>query len=98
MVGDGNAMGVAGQIMKDVFWSAEGWFGIDDPVLLEQSAQKHSEVFFLRQWHAFAVEPELVVAESTPQSSHELATKNAAEDLHRQEETGTGRDPARMIR
>lgn len=83
MIGDGNAMGVAGQIVKDVFRSPEGWFGIDDPVLLEESAQEEGESFFVGKWQAFAIEDELVLAKSTPQSSHELATKNAAEDFDR---------------
>jgi hypothetical protein len=46
VVGDGDAMSVAGQIVKDVFWSAKGGLGIDDPVLLKQSAQKRDEVQF----------------------------------------------------
>jgi len=44
VVGDGDAVSVAGQVVKDVFWSAEGGLGIDDPVLLKQSAQKGDEV------------------------------------------------------
>ena len=38
MVGDGHAIGVAGQVVKDVFGSAEGLLGIDDPVLLKEHA------------------------------------------------------------
>jgi hypothetical protein len=34
MVGDGDAMCVAGQIVEDVFGTAEGWLGVDHPVLL----------------------------------------------------------------
>jgi|SRR5579859_3054494 len=83
VVGDGNAMSVAGQIVKDVFGSTEGWFGIDDPLLLIESAQEKSEVFFVGQWQALAIEHQLVVAKGAPQSSQELATKNAAEDFDR---------------
>jgi hypothetical protein len=83
VVGDGDAMSVTGQIVKDVFWSAEGWFGIDDPVLLQQSAQKGDEVLFDCEWPALTIEHELVVAKSTPQTSYELAAENAAEDLDR---------------
>ena len=35
MVGDGDAMCVAGQVMKDVLRAAERWLGIHDPVLAE---------------------------------------------------------------
>ena len=36
MVGDGDAMGIAGQIVEDVLGAAEGRLGVDDPVLLEE--------------------------------------------------------------
>jgi|SRR5207244_1016904 len=68
VVGDGDAVSVAGQIVKDVFWSAEGGLGIDDPVLLKQSAQKGDEVLLDCECPALTVEYELVVAKSTPQS------------------------------
>ena len=63
VVGDGDAMSVAGQIVKDVFWSAEGWLGINDPVPLRQSAQKGDEVLLHCEWPALALEEELVVCE-----------------------------------
>jgi hypothetical protein len=33
MVGDGDAMGIAGQVVENMFSTAEGWLGVDDPVL-----------------------------------------------------------------
>ena len=36
MVGDGHAMSVAAEIVEYIFRAAEGWFGVDDPVLSEQ--------------------------------------------------------------
>ena len=36
MVGDGDAMGIAGQVVENVFGAAERWLGVDDPVLLTQ--------------------------------------------------------------
>jgi len=38
MVRDGNAMGVAGQIVQYMFWPSERFFRIDDPVLVKQRA------------------------------------------------------------
>ena len=35
MVGDGDAVGVAGQVLENVFRSAERRLGIDDPILPE---------------------------------------------------------------
>jgi hypothetical protein len=36
VVGDGHAMGVTGEIAQDMMRTAEGWLGVDDPVLTEQ--------------------------------------------------------------
>ena len=36
MVGDGYSMGVAGQVVENVLGSAEGWLGVDHPVLLAE--------------------------------------------------------------
>src|SRR5258708_7684390 len=33
MVGDGDAMGIAGQVVENMFSTAEGWLGVNDPVL-----------------------------------------------------------------
>jgi len=47
MVGDGDAVGIAGEIAEDMMGTAEGWFGIDDPVLAEQGTQESAEGFFV---------------------------------------------------
>ena len=36
MVGDGYSMGVAGQVVENVLCAAEGWLGVDHPVLLAE--------------------------------------------------------------
>ncbi len=38
MVGDGDAMSIASEILQHVLGSAEGWFGVDDPIFAEQRA------------------------------------------------------------
>ena len=43
MVGDGDAMGVAGQVVENLFGTAEGWLGVDDPVLLGKLPEKVAE-------------------------------------------------------
>src|SRR5215469_17063566 len=40
MVGDRYPMGVAGQIMQHMLWSAEGRLGIHHPILAKQRAQE----------------------------------------------------------
>ena len=43
MVGNGDAMGVAGQVVENLFGTAEGWLGVDDPVLLLKLREQVSE-------------------------------------------------------
>lgn len=43
MVGDGHAMGIAGQIVENMVDAAEGWLGVDDPVLLAEFPEQVTE-------------------------------------------------------
>ena len=47
MVGNGDAMGIASEIVQDVFWPTKRRFGIDDQVLSEQSAQEGGKRFLV---------------------------------------------------
>ncbi|MFZ1009336.1 MAG: hypothetical protein WAN65_21015 [Candidatus Sulfotelmatobacter sp.] len=49
MVGDRDAMGIAREIMQNMFGTAEGRLGVDDPVLLEKLSQKPAEATWLGQ-------------------------------------------------
>ena len=89
MVGDGDAVGVASQIMQHVFRSAKWLLRIDDPVLAEQRAQKSGEFLLLIQRLAGSEESNLMPLEGAFQPRHELSTKYAAEYLDWQEEDVT---------
>ena len=43
MVGDGDAMSVAGQIVENLVGTAEGRLGIDDPVLVAELREEVAE-------------------------------------------------------
>jgi hypothetical protein len=65
MVGDGYAMGIAGEIAEPMMGTAEGWPGVDDPVLTEQGTQEGAEGLFFGQWLKSSGEGELVLLESS---------------------------------
>src|SRR5271163_1045341 len=98
MVGDGDAMGIAGQVMQHMLWTAEGWLGINDPVLVIKCAQEDGEALLFLERPALAEEAQLMAGKEAPQSGDELAAEDAAEHLDRQQEAGTGSDPARVVR
>ncbi len=43
MVGDGDAMGVARQVVENVFGAAKRWLGVNDPVLLAELPEEVAE-------------------------------------------------------
>jgi hypothetical protein len=43
MVGDGYAMGVARQVVENMFGTAEGWLGVNDPVLWAELPEEVAE-------------------------------------------------------
>ncbi len=40
MVGDGHAMRIASEIVQNMLGTAEGWLGVDDPILMEELSEK----------------------------------------------------------
>ena len=47
MVGDGDAVRIASEIVQNMLGAAEGWLGIDDPVLAKELSEKFSKVTWL---------------------------------------------------
>jgi hypothetical protein len=47
MVGDGDAVRIASEIVQNMLGTAEGWLGIDDPVLLEELSEKLAKATWL---------------------------------------------------
>ena len=43
MVGDGNAVGIAGKVVENVFGAPERWLGINHPVLLPELPDEVAE-------------------------------------------------------
>jgi len=43
MVGDGDAVRIAGEIVQNMFRTSEGWLGVDHPVFAEEESQERVE-------------------------------------------------------
>jgi hypothetical protein len=98
MVGDGDAMGVAGQIVQYVLRPTERLLRVHHPVFAEQCTQECGEGLLVSQRSAGSEEVEPVPAKVAPQSGYELPAKDFAQDFHRQEEMMRRADPASMLR
>ena len=93
VVGDGDAMGVTGEIAEHMMGTAEGWLGVDDPVLTEQGTQEGAEGLFVFERLENSGESKLVLLESALQGGDELAAEDTTEYVDGQEEGIAGMDP-----
>jgi hypothetical protein len=97
MIGDGDAVGVACQIVEHILGSAEGAFAVDDPLLTKERSQERGKGLLRGQRAEVAGEHEFALMKGVLQAVDELATKDAAEDWHGQEEWITRVNPALVI-
>ncbi len=97
VIGDGDAMRIAGQVVEDVFGPTEWPFGVDYPVVTKQQSQELTERFLLGKPFHTAGEPEFALEKGALETGDELTAKDAAEYLHRQEERIARVDPALVV-
>src|ERR1700733_12101521 len=97
VVGNGDAMRVAGQIVEDMFGPAERSFGVDYPILTEQRSQKSVEGFRFAEGLQASGKEQFPVLEGMLETVDELAAKYAAQHFYRQEEGIARMHPALVI-
>ena len=85
-VGDGDAVGVAGQVLQHVFRTAEGRLGVDHPLLVAHDREQGVKCTWLRERSQRAGEAEFVVSIALPEEGEQLAAEHAAEHTYRQKE------------
>src|SRR2546425_4013252 len=93
MVGNGDPVGVARQVMEHMLRSTKRRLGVDHPILAEQLAKESAESLFSLQRLEAARKQQFLFAESALQARHEFAAEDAAEYFHGQEESVAGMDP-----
>jgi len=77
MVGDRGAMGVGAEVVKDIFWTPEGRFAVDDPVPTEEWAQERGESSRRGERLQLSVEAQLALGEGLFESVDKLATEDS---------------------
>jgi hypothetical protein len=97
MVGDGDAVSIAAEIVQDILGSAEGWFGVDDPVFAEERTQPGREELGMSERREFSGQVQLTALEGQLQAGDELAAKHAPQHRDGKEEAGMGSNPTGVI-
>ena len=85
MVGDGDAVGVAGQVVENMFGATEGWLGVDHPVLPAEFEEEVAECARQGELLERDMELEPVVFEQFIKPCPEPAVEASAECLDGQE-------------
>ena len=85
MVADCNAMGIASEIVQDVFWSAEWRLRIDDPILPTQLVEKSSKLIRITEVLQASTEDELALLKGDFQAFPELAAEYTTEYADRKD-------------
>jgi hypothetical protein len=83
VVGNGDAVSVAAEILQNMFGTSKGWFAVNHPLMTEEWPQESGKGLRVGQELQLSMESELVAGEGALEGGHELAAKNAAEHLDR---------------
>jgi hypothetical protein len=94
LVGDGDAVGVAGEVFEDLLGTAEGGLGVDDPFFVAQGFEKTFPGFGMLEILEPSVECEVVVVESALEMGEELSLKQPTENVDGKEEAVATTHPA----
>jgi|SRR6516225_7262974 hypothetical protein len=95
MIGDGDSVGVSGEITEHMLWTAEGRFEVNHPFLPKQRTQEGSKGLLLAKRLESAGENQPGMA--LFQASNELAAEDAAEYGTWQKEVMARVNPVLMI-
>lgn len=83
MIGDSHAVSVAAEIAEHLHGAAEGWLGINHPILTMQAAEEFGKLLRVGEHRGRARAAELLAPIETFQTGDEFAAKDPAQDLHR---------------
>ena len=97
VIGDGDAMGISGQIVKYMLRPSEGAFCIDHPILAKERTKESMKGPLSGQCLEAAGKREFALTKGALQAGDKLAAKDAAQYLHGQEERVARMDPALMV-
>ncbi len=96
-VGEGDAVGVAAQVLEDLRGAGEGAFGVHDPVGLAQVSEPGSEDAGVGEGGGGSGEDELPGVERALERVEVLAPEDLGEGADGEEKAGRGGEPARAV-
>ena len=78
VIGDGDTMGIAGQVVKHMLRPSEGAFGVNHPILTKERPEEGVKGFLSGQWLEAAGKCKFALAKGALQAGDELTAKDTA--------------------
>jgi hypothetical protein len=97
VIGYGDPVGIAAEVVQNLIRAAEGRFRVDDPFELATGSDQGLEGFRIGQGLKGAMEPELAGGVSRFEIVEEPAAEEAGENAHGQEEAVATGNPAAAV-
>jgi len=97
MVGDGDTVSVAAEILEHILGAPEGRLGVDYPVFAKQWSQPGGEEFGLREPRQIPGKVQLASLKGQLESVDELAAKHLPENGNGEKESRVRSNPAGVI-
>src|SRR5437879_5801455 len=97
MIGDGDAVRVAANVIHHLLWSGEGRFSVDDPFQVAHRIQMTLESLRVSQGLKRSEEPQLARVKGLLQILQEQSAEQAGQYPHGQEEARAAEDPPSTI-
>src|SRR5258707_11941263 len=98
IVGDGDPVRIASDVLQDLLWSGEGWLGVHHPFGPPERSQVAQERTTLPERLQRGEELQLPGVEGLLQIAQEQTPEETGENRDRQEEPRPAGDPSRAVR
>ena len=98
MIGNGDAVGVAADVVHDLLWPGERWLGVDDPFHVSHQIEMTGESLRILERLKRREELQLAGVEGLLQILQEQSAEQPREHLYWQEKVGAAGDPPGTIR
>ena len=98
VITDRDPMGISAEVLKDPVGAIEGWFAIDDPLIIVEMPPEGFEVSGILEMREMRGKDQISSLEAIFEEAEELASEQCRQDSHGKEEPFAAGDPAAAIR
>ncbi len=98
IITDGDPMGISAEVLQDPVGAVEGWFAIDDPLIVVEVPQEGLEGLGVLERTEMGGKDQIPSLETIFEEAEELSSEQGRQDSDGEEESFAAGDPAAAIR